>query len=150
MSADLLREAAALMRAENPIDTGSLACHCDDDGEAFTDHWFDRSICPEPCGFMHDICVECGRVKGGCVVAELGRTEGNRRTATWLAVADWLDMCAWMVQNYGPNAESPWVKPHATLTAYAEGKTGTAALMLLAAAADLAVREVERATRTRR
>lgn len=34
--------------------------------------------------------------------------------------------------------------PAATLTAYAEGKTGTAALMLLAAAADLAAREVER------
>lgn len=29
-----------------------------------------------------------------------------------LAVADWLSMVAGNVENYGPNADSPWVRPH--------------------------------------
>jgi hypothetical protein len=28
------------------------------------DTWFDRSFCPEPCGSMHDRCVECGCAPG--------------------------------------------------------------------------------------
>lgn len=30
------------------------------------DTWFDRSICPEPCGAMHTICSDCGFIFGGC------------------------------------------------------------------------------------
>jgi hypothetical protein len=30
------------------------------------DTWFDRSLCPEPCGAMHDRCTTCGEVVGGC------------------------------------------------------------------------------------
>lgn len=25
--------------------------------------WFDRTVCPEPCGAMHYICETCGRVQ---------------------------------------------------------------------------------------
>jgi len=28
--------------------------------------WFDRSICPEPCGTMHDYCVKCGECVDPC------------------------------------------------------------------------------------
>ena len=28
--------------------------------------WFDRSICPEPCGFMHNRCVDCG-IADSCI-----------------------------------------------------------------------------------
>jgi hypothetical protein len=24
------------------------------------DTWFDRELCPPPCGWMHDRCVKCG------------------------------------------------------------------------------------------
>lgn len=39
-----------------------LFCH-GTDGE-----WFDRSICPDPCGWMHYRCNDCGRVQGGCAL----------------------------------------------------------------------------------
>ena len=93
MSALTLRRAAAEIRAENVVRDGELFCRCEDDG-AWTDHWFDRSICPEPCGMMHDICVECCRIKGRCLVAETGRENGNRISTAWLAVADLLDLIA--------------------------------------------------------
>lgn len=32
------------------------------------DMWFDRSICPEPCGSMHDRCNNCLTTMGGCVL----------------------------------------------------------------------------------
>lgn len=51
--------AVARERAAHPS-----ACMCPED----TDHWFDRSICPDPCGSMHDICNECGHPKGGCAL----------------------------------------------------------------------------------
>jgi hypothetical protein len=31
-----------------------------------TETWFDRTVCPEPCGLMHDRCTECGEPVGGC------------------------------------------------------------------------------------
>jgi hypothetical protein len=31
-----------------------------------TDEWFDRTICPEPCGSMHYYCTECGKRMDGC------------------------------------------------------------------------------------
>ena len=85
----MLREAASAVRAEWSIDDGGLFCQCED-----SDHWFDRSICPEPCDSMHDICIECGRVRGYCPVATMGRDKGNRLALSWLAVANWLDLCA--------------------------------------------------------
>lgn len=30
------------------------------------DTWFDRMICAEPCGSMHDRCAECGASTGHC------------------------------------------------------------------------------------
>ena len=33
--------------------------------------WFDRQICPEPCGSMHYRCVDCGEiVSKPCVLDE--------------------------------------------------------------------------------
>ena len=84
---EVLREAAALIRKPSNADNG---CHCEDDGETFTDHWFDRTICPEPCNTMHDICVECGRPKGGCAFA----AEVGKPTPFRLALADWLESTA--------------------------------------------------------
>lgn len=86
MSAEILREAARLMREDNPARSSALFCECE-----VSDHWFDRSICPEPCGSMHDVCIDCGRVKGYCAVAVEGRANGDRLSATWLAMADLLD-----------------------------------------------------------
>jgi hypothetical protein len=31
-----------------------------------TETWFDRTVCPESCGLMHDRCTECGEPIGGC------------------------------------------------------------------------------------
>ena len=28
------------------------------------DTWFNRSICAEPCGYMHDVCADCGAALG--------------------------------------------------------------------------------------
>lgn len=39
------------------------ACIC---GETTDDTWFDRTVCPEPCGGMHVRTVCCGRIVGGC------------------------------------------------------------------------------------
>ncbi len=30
--------------------------------------WFDRSICPEPCGSMHYYCTDCGMRMGRCAL----------------------------------------------------------------------------------
>lgn len=36
-------------------------------GECYhVDTWFDRAICPEPCGAMHTVCVDCSEILGGC------------------------------------------------------------------------------------
>jgi hypothetical protein len=90
MSAEVLREAAALMREEHALRDDSTECRCD--GE--TSDWFDRSICPEPCGSMHYVCNECLGIKGRCSVASRGVVNGNRLAAAWLAVADLLDAAA--------------------------------------------------------
>lgn len=91
MTAHRLRTAAAKLR-EVPA---PFRCGCEDDGETFTDHWFDRSICPEPCGSMHDICVECGYPKGGCMVATAERQPSPRDLAT----SDWLEAEAGRVER---------------------------------------------------
>ena len=31
------------------------------------DSWFDRTICPDPCGSMHHVCTECGLPTDECV-----------------------------------------------------------------------------------
>lgn len=37
------------------------------------ENWFDRGVCPEPCGYMHTRCVACGHPYEGCVLmAEVG------------------------------------------------------------------------------
>lgn len=41
------------------LGSGPLSC-------AHTDSWFDRSICPEPCGSMHERCSHCGKALGHC------------------------------------------------------------------------------------
>lgn len=41
------------------------------------DMWFDRNICPEPCGSMHDRCNNCLTTMGGCVLESVGE---NRHT----------------------------------------------------------------------
>jgi len=51
-------------------DTVSYECRCQQpEGTACpqcgdTDTWFDRSVCPEPCGAMHTRCTGCGAVTG--------------------------------------------------------------------------------------
>lgn len=89
MSTDLLREAAAKVREENVVRGAATFCACGDSPD-----WFDRSICPEPCGSMHYVCEVCTLIKGWCAVALSGRAEYDRRAASWLAVADWLDATA--------------------------------------------------------
>lgn len=45
-----------------PIPAGPLCMTCGrTDG-----YWFDRSVCAEPCGSMHDRCTNCGAVSGHC------------------------------------------------------------------------------------
>lgn len=34
-----------------------------------SDNWFDRSICPEPCGMMHTYCTLCGDTLDYCALA---------------------------------------------------------------------------------
>lgn len=48
-----------------------LFCDCppDSDGRK-PDAWFDRSICPEPCGNMHYVCETCCRVQDRCLILE--------------------------------------------------------------------------------
>ncbi|MFE0472579.1 hypothetical protein ACFW2V_13290 [Streptomyces sp. NPDC058947] len=31
------------------------------------DTWFDRAVCPDPCGQMHQRCTSCGAALDGCV-----------------------------------------------------------------------------------
>lgn len=81
VSAERLRQAAERLR-EVP---DSIGCRCAEPGDV----WFDRSICPEPCGSMHDICNDCGYPLGGCLAADLAAMP----SAYDLAVAAWLE---WM------------------------------------------------------
>jgi hypothetical protein len=34
------------------------------------DIWFDRTLCPKPCGSMHDRCDACGRAVDGCAIED--------------------------------------------------------------------------------
>lgn len=48
------------------------------------DNWFDRTLCPEPCGSMHTRCGECGRAHGRC---PLDRTDRKcDRCRNWLSI----------------------------------------------------------------
>ncbi|SOE25645.1 hypothetical protein [Streptomyces sp. OK228] len=54
----------------NPAIIGSdppFAAPCSHSGIGVST-WFDRSVCPEPCGSMHDRCTRCGRAVGGCPI----------------------------------------------------------------------------------
>lgn len=42
-------------------------------------NWFDRSVCPAPCGAMHTRCKECGTALDGCPV-DLAAVEGGEPT----------------------------------------------------------------------
>lgn len=86
MSAETLREAARLMRNDWSERGDARFCQCEE-----SDVWFDRTICPEPCGSMHNVCTECGRIKGYCPVAVDDSLNADRLARTWQAVADWLD-----------------------------------------------------------
>lgn len=33
-------------------------------------HWFDRTVCPEPCAVMHSRCIKCQAAIGGCPFEE--------------------------------------------------------------------------------
>ncbi|MDP9820508.1 hypothetical protein [Nocardioides massiliensis] len=99
MSAETLREAAERIRSEHVVRTDSMTCQCED----WTDSWFDRSICPEPCGSMHNVCVECSLIQGGCAWDSVGRRDSNRLARSWLAVADWLDDTAGLLEATHPN-----------------------------------------------
>lgn len=35
-------------------------------GHPSDDTWFDREVCPEPCGMMHTRCKGCGTDADGC------------------------------------------------------------------------------------
>lgn len=59
---DIQRLRLLAVLATEPRD--GYGCKCDDD----TNQWFDRSICPEPCGMMHTIHNYCGRHIGYCAV----------------------------------------------------------------------------------
>jgi hypothetical protein len=37
--------------------------HCGGDAGL---NWFDRSICPDPCGYMHQRCQGCGHAQEDC------------------------------------------------------------------------------------
>jgi len=45
--------------------------------------WFDRNICPEPCGQMHYICEDCGQIAGTCVL-ESKRVEMSTQDLVFL------------------------------------------------------------------
>lgn len=37
--------------------------------------WFDRTICPEPCGGMHTRCTACGEALDHCAIERAATTE---------------------------------------------------------------------------
>ena len=41
---------------------------CPECGADAGDNWFDRSLCPEPCGWMHTRCAACGHPYEECVL----------------------------------------------------------------------------------
>jgi len=49
---------------------GPEDCTCQETvraGGEVHDTWFDREMCPPPCGMMHTRCQWCGRAVDGCV-----------------------------------------------------------------------------------
>jgi hypothetical protein len=54
------------------MESGEDRCTCWD-GEVF-DTWFDRELCPDPCGAMHTRCNWCGRAVDGCVLEQESKT----------------------------------------------------------------------------
>ena len=44
----------------------AVICGCDDRA----DTWFDRSLCPEPCGAMHTRCINHGVVIDRCLLED--------------------------------------------------------------------------------
>jgi len=45
------------------------------------DSWFDRTLCAEPCGSMHDRCTECGAVLGYCPFGARSEVKSPHRMA---------------------------------------------------------------------
>jgi hypothetical protein len=46
-----------------------------------SDTWFDRTVCPEPCGAMHDRCTTCGETVNPCAL-DARTTVDNPLTST--------------------------------------------------------------------
>lgn len=118
---------ALVSRAEDLARPVEPFCTCEADGETFTDHWFDRSICPEPCGSMHDVCVECGRIKGGCPLETAGQTRENAVgvllrsvLTTHAATATGVVLCS--TCTTGPRPTTTPDEPHAG--SHTEGDAG--------------------------
>lgn len=64
------------MKAE--LDAGPTAPRGDSAACPHEEEWFDRSICPEPCGSMHFYCVDCGQMIGDCaLLVEIGHELGH-------------------------------------------------------------------------
>lgn len=61
----LLSELDHSAATEAALDGGGEAPGCDHPAPDL-DTWFDRSVCPEPCGAMHTRCTACGTALGGC------------------------------------------------------------------------------------
>jgi hypothetical protein len=51
-------------------------------GCSHRDTWFNRSICAEPCGSMHDVCVDCGQVVDYCPL-RTAEYEAEQRARTY-------------------------------------------------------------------
>lgn len=79
--AEMLRAAASRLREPRVVSF----CDC-----GRRDSWFDRSVCPDPCGSMHDVCTNCGHVIGHCS----WRLEAAQPKPRDLALAAWLEQHA--------------------------------------------------------
>lgn len=58
-------------RIAHSVTPAALEAPCDHTGPD-AGPWFDRAICPEPCGAMHERCSRCGAALGHCPVEEAG------------------------------------------------------------------------------
>jgi len=48
-------------------------CHC-----GSRDVWFDRTVCPDPCGAMHTCCADCGRPLDPCLLDATALDQATR------------------------------------------------------------------------
>lgn len=84
MSAAQLRQAAETLRRVSEPEVCRNRSH-------ESDYWFDRTVCPEPCGMMHNRCNRCLRTVGQECSVEAAEAMPSARD---LALADWLERTA--------------------------------------------------------